>query len=233
MKSILKEIVLSRLPPAVSNLVLPRLAPSGNPFRGGILESRVIFVHVPKAAGSSVKTELYGSPQFGHRRIAEFQAYDRRKTVEFFKFAFVRNPWDRLLSAHAYLTGGEGANSRDRRFARDMLAPKGDFAGFVTALDDSAFAAQVMRYDHFRPQGDWICLPGQSGHAMDFLGRFERFEEDMAVVRDRLERPARAAERVRTSRHGDWQAAYTPRMRDITARLYAGDIALLDYSFHT
>lgn len=138
MKSTLKEMVLTGLPPALSNLVLPRLMPGGNPFREGILDSRVIFIHVPKAAGSSVKTELYGRPQYGHRRIAEFQAYDRRKTAEFFKFAFVRNPWDRLLSAHAYLTGGEGTSGRDRRFAAEMLAPKGAFEGFVTALDDPA-----------------------------------------------------------------------------------------------
>lgn len=232
MKSVLKQIVLTRVPPALSNLLLPRLAPSGNPFHEGILESRVIFIHVPKAAGSSVKTELYGSPRYGHRQIAEFRAYDRRKTAAFFKFAFVRNPWDRLLSAHAYLTEGEGANSRDRRFARQILAPKGDFQGFVHALENPAYARQVMAYDHFRPQGDWICLPGQSSHAMDFLGRFERFEDDMAVVRNKLGRPARAAERVRLSKHGDWQAAYTPRMRDIAARLYAADIALLGYPFH-
>lgn len=86
-----------------------------------------------------------------------------------------------------------------------------------------------MGYDHFRPQADWICLPGEQAHAMDFLGRFERFEADMAALRERLGRPPRAAAKVRPSRHGDWQAAYTPRMRDIASRLYARDIALLGY----
>lgn len=225
-----KDLFYSHVPPAVARHLLPVL-PGGSPYGEKILETEAIFVHVPKAAGSSIKTELYGAPLYGHRRIVEFYAYDPVRAAAFFKFGFVRNPWDRLLSAWTYLVQGEGTNRRDRAFAREHLSPLGDFTAFVTALDAPRRARRVLRYDHFRSQAHWICLPGQSGHALDFLGRFERMEDDMAALRAQLGLPPRAATRIRGSDHPPYRDAYTERTRGIVADLYAEDIRLLGYAF--
>ncbi len=122
MKTTAKDLFYDLAPPVLSNLLLPRLLPGASPFKPGILETGVIFIHVPKAAGSSIKTEIYGKPQFGHRRIAEFYAYDRARTAAFFKFAFVRNPWDRMLSAFTYLRQDKGNSGRDRQIVADLYA---------------------------------------------------------------------------------------------------------------
>jgi hypothetical protein len=50
------------------------------------------------------------APCPGPRRIVEYMTYDPQKTRDVFKFFFVRNPWDRLLSACSYLKQGEGAS---------------------------------------------------------------------------------------------------------------------------
>lgn len=227
----LKDILLAGVPPAVLNQVLPRVVPGRTPFSAQILERRVIFIHVPKAAGSSLKTEIYGAPGGGHRRIAEFAAYDRARTRDFFKCAFVRNPWDRLLSAYAYLQQGAGTSGRDNRFAREHLAQMADFQSFVRALETPAYAREVMRYDHFRTQCHWICMPGATGHALDFLGRFETLEADLARLRETLDLPSQEMPKVRPSQHSPYREAYDDRNRDIVARLYAQDIALLGYTF--
>ncbi|MAS43496.1 MAG: hypothetical protein CML46_16855 [Rhodobacteraceae bacterium] len=233
LKSRVKEGLYAALPLSVTGGILRLAMPGGSPMLPEIVAREAIFIHVPKAAGTSVKTELYGRPLGGRRRIAEFMAYAPERTRAFAKLCFVRNPWDRLLSAHAYLTQGKGASGRDRRFAAQILAPKGDFEGFVTAIGaDRAFRHAVMSYDHFRPQWWWTCLPGAETHAMDFVGRFETFEADMARLRATLGLPEKAAsERSRASGHAPYREAYDTRMRDIVAGLYARDAALFDYTF--
>lgn len=211
--------------------LLPRVAAGRSPFLPQIVNREVIFIHVPKAAGSSLKTELYGRPLGGHRSIAEFMAYDAGKTARYFKFCFVRNPWDRMLSAYTYLKTRTATSHRDRQFASAFLDQTDDINDFVATLEDRKYRKAVMSYDHFRPQSHWICLPGQDDHAMDFIGHFETMEVDLANLRARLDLPSNSLTRVRASQHAPYREAYSDQARDGVARLYAHDIALLEYEF--
>src|SRR3954454_22051651 len=56
---------------------------------------KCIFIHIPKTAGLSVSKTLFGNYAGTHLGIDHYIATLGRKTVEeYFKFAFVRNPWD-------------------------------------------------------------------------------------------------------------------------------------------
>jgi hypothetical protein len=234
MKTRLKDFAYDRLPLPLVGAVLRRTAGESSPFIPAVEKAQAIFIHVPKAAGSSIKTKLYGQPQGGHRRISEYYAFDPVRAAAFFKFAFVRNPWDRLVSAYAYLTEGletRSTSGRDRRFAETTLLHAGDFTAFVLALENRRYRRQVMEYDHFRTQSDWVCLPGQREHAMDFVGRFERMEEGMEEVCVHLGLPQVALTRERTSTHAPYREAYTGRTRTIAAEVYAEDAARFGYAF--
>jgi hypothetical protein len=227
----LKDSIYDRVPTKLLTAALPLLLPSKSPFLPPILERRAIFIHVPKAAGSSLKEEIYGERVGGHRRIAEFRAYDPGRTADFYKFTFVRNPWDRLLSAYSYLQQGVDSTARDRAFASRYLSQFRDFEAFVIGLGDRRTREPILHYDHFRPQSYWMCLPGQRDHALDFVGRFESMERDLAAVRHHLGLPARPLGKSRSSRHQDYMAAYSPAMIDIVAGIYSDDIDLLGYGF--
>ncbi len=76
---------------------------------------RCIFVHIPKAASVSVCRGLFGELAGGHAHIGVYQlAFSHLEFSSYFKFAFVRNPWDRLFSAYAFLRDG-GMDESDRR----------------------------------------------------------------------------------------------------------------------
>ena len=197
---------------------------------------RLIFIHVPKAAGSSLKTLVYGSlaasPQ-GHRRIVEYHIADPERARAYFKVAFVRNPWDRLLSAYTYLLASPARAPQDVAFAESHLRQAGSFEAFVSALDTRpVYRRVVLSFVHFVPQHQYICLPGATGPAMDFLGRFERVAEDTEILKQRLGlADGGALPRVRTSERQGYRDSYSTKMRDIVGQIYARDIALLGYAF--
>lgn len=181
-----------------------------------------IFIHIPKAAGSSVALTLFGQPS----RHIPWQDYARanpRKFAQYFKFTFVRNPWDRLVSTWAFLRKG-GMNEQDRHWADTVLCHYPDFDSFVHGW---LSPQSIQSWVHFRPQHTFFCdAHGQA--QVDFVGRFERLEQDFAVVAERLG-CSRPLARVNASERGDYRRYYTPEMRRIVAEVYARDIELLGY----
>jgi hypothetical protein len=226
-----KDLILNTLPCSVLNVILPQMAPARSPWKPEILAKKAIFIHMPKTAGSSLKEQLYGTEMGGHRSLAEYRAYDRHSTQAFFKFCFVRNPWDRFLSAYTYLKQGHNSTYRDKEFAKTYLSQTRDVNDFADRLaENRAYRAQVMLYDHFRPQSHWICLPGAKDHGMDFIGQFESLDASMADLRTRLKLPDTPLPQTRMSRHESYRSVYDDAARKTVARLYARDIDLLGYS---
>jgi hypothetical protein len=187
-----------------------------------------IFIHIPKAAGISIGTSLFGRPT-GHRRLAVYQiAFSEQEFNAYFKFAFVRNPWDRLLSAYTFLRQG-GLNERDRAFADRHLSAYANFDAFVRGW---LSPANVVRSLHFMPQYRFLCEPGRDRPRTDFIGRFESLERDFEHVRRVLGLTAPLAHLNRTAAsRPDYRAAYSPATCATVARVYRKDIQLFGYAF--
>lgn len=189
-----------------------------------------IFVHVPKTAGTSVGEAIYGA-WVGHVPISRFAAFDREKFRSFFKFSFVRNPWDRLLSGFAHLKGqGEPLAAREERWSKRYLSEIENFEDFVLKLRDEEFRALIINDVHFRSQLDWITLRGSNRIAVDFLGRFESLEDDFSQLSRRLGIRAALPLRKQTKRP-PYRDAYSKEMRGIAEQIFRSDIERLGYSF--
>jgi len=226
-----RDLICRLFPPAASRH-LWRYLPGSSPYVPGTVESGVIFIHVPKAAGTSLKQELYpNSSRRGHRRIGEYYSWDPDLAGRLHKFAIVRNPWDRLLSAYMFLRQGKRTSRRDKRFSARVLARSPDFTAFVTALEQPVMRRVVLSYDHFRPQRYWICLPGTADHAMDQIARMETLDADIEALYTKLGRPYTPLPHRRRSCHGSYRDAYTVKTREIVQDLYASDVQLLRYRF--
>lgn len=192
------------------------------------IESRCVFIHIPKAAGISVGTGLFGQLTGHHRSIAGYQLILNQHEFEtFFKFTFVRNPWDRLASAFHFLKQG-GLHQIDAQWAAEQLAPYPDFEAFVTGWVNHK---NIHSWFHFRPQHTYLCLPGQREPRVDFIGFFENLPSDYELLRQRLGtgRPLKAENVTRQRR--DYRELYTEEMKEIVARIYRDDIELLGYTF--
>ena len=184
-----------------------------------------VFVHVPKAAGTSVSKVLFGNHGFGHKSVVDYKRilgpleYRRR-----FSFAFVRDPYTRLVSAYTFLKQG-GMTERNRRFSEDRLSEVSSFAEFVT---DWLTPETMWEAQHFQPQSHFVCDRGRIG--VDFVGRFEALERDFAQVCVRLGIARMLPHSNRTDRSAPLLSYYTPDLRRRVASLYAEDFDLLGYS---
>jgi len=189
-------------------------------------ESRSIFVHVPKCAGVSVCRTLYGNLAGGHTTLREYtRIFEPARLLEYFKFTIVRNPWDRLVSAYHFLQGG-GFDHRDAEWFESELSRFEDFDDFVRGWVN---ATNIWSWHHFRPQHHYMHDP-KGRISVDFVVLLENLDEDLEVVRRRIEWHGSLPESNR-SRHRPYSDYYTSDTRRIVAEVYARDIALLDYSF--
>lgn len=72
--------------------------------------SGVVFIHIPKSAGSSVCDRLYGK-RVGHFTAAEILEYDTSNSLSDLHWVSVlRDPSSRLLSAYRYARMGGGSD---------------------------------------------------------------------------------------------------------------------------
>jgi hypothetical protein len=181
---------------------------------------RFVFAHVPKCGGIAMRAALepFADKQSAvlsgttHETLAALIAR-RPDLAGHFKFAFVRNPWDRLVSFHVY--------------AREKLRPtypqmQGvDFGAMLRLLDrDTAWMRELFV---MRPQTDYAA-------GADFVGRFEDMDGDFARVCRQLNIRA-ALPRMNTSRHGAYAGYYDKWGRDFVAARYAQDIQEFGYAF--
>lgn len=191
-------------------------------------EKRVLWYRVPKVGSRSIYYHL--------KRHLEFECdhpYDFLIPVnlyrDYFKFGFVRNPWDRLVScwsqkvARKNLFAWVDAETWSR--LRDFPA----FVDFVSELDLTHCDA------HLRLQSRLIDLS-----QVDFVGRLEHFDRDYPEVCRRIGVPLDGLERINRSTRADlstrghtghYREFYTDALADKVRDLYRLDIQIFGYRF--
>ena len=200
---------------------------------------KFIFVHIFKTAGTSIADSLARyCYRPGSTRPSNWMAYlstnwkkihrmpikkhataleirdslDRGVFDSFFKFTFVRNPWDWQVSLYHYIL--EHPENRGHEETRRM----GSFRNFVLSRVGLTFT----------PTG---CLTDADGNLMvNFVGKFENLDRDFGLVCEKVGISANLPHINKMQRSG-YRDYYDSETRDLTAKLYAEDIERFGYNF--
>ena len=184
-----------------------------------------VYIHIPRVAGTSVATSLFGREVL-HTTLRDYQATGNNLT-SYWKFAIVRNPWDRLVSAFEYLKrGGMAGYPYDQVMGSLITKRDMSFERFVKGW----LPGRALSYIHFYPQIHFISSK-EGAIGADFLGRYESLDCDFDVIASKLGIDASLPRLNQSSRSRDYRQYYTPDLVDLVEEVYADDVRLLDYTF--
>ena len=188
-------------------------------------EHMVISIDIPRTASSARARLFAGVPIDDSESTPAVQAmqakywsaigkhasaryYLRRSPIKFityFKFTFVRNPWDRMVSFFHY---------RKRKFGAD------DFELYIIENKFNDLNSQQLDYITFFRRK---CL-------VDFVGRFEKLNHDFDKICEIVGFPHRLPyEPWKLSR--DYTSNYNDVTRKIVAQCFHKDIDHFKYKF--
>jgi hypothetical protein len=137
--------------------------------------------------------------------------------AHYFRFTFVRNPWDRMVSNWKMFNRKPGRIQQLRS---------------MTDQDLSAFDAFVrFAIDH--PNHHWQPQVRFLPDSVDFIGRLETFDRDFAVVCDRIGRADRSYEAANSLPSAHYSSFYSPETIEQVASFYSEDVEAFSYRFET
>lgn len=199
-----------------------------------IHDIELIFVHIPKTGGRSIEKLLNGigkSIEFQEGWDEENKTWYQHLTIkqifnlrenckDYFKFSFVRNPWDRMVSDYFY-------------FMKHGIS--GEFKDFLTESKTyfnnfPKFNGNVGCKDHRLPQIHFL-LDKNNDYSIDFTGKFENLQQDFDIICNKIGIPPQQLPHINKTEHQHYTEYYDEETKQIVAEKYAKEIELFGYKF--
>jgi len=196
-----------------------------------------------KALNGAIKCRLYSGYRVGtdamhltvklakERRVIDPRGWNPKSERYYVTAAFVRNPWDRLVSefhwrspwtrVEAMLAWDDFCAVKDRTFDQ-----------FVHALWNVWDSLAMYRHDkicHVLPQHLWTHEDGKQ--AVTVVGRYEKLQADWDVVGCTAGLPRTKLPHVNKSKHKPYWMYYTDETKKLVEQMYGEDIDLFKYQF--
>lgn len=208
-----------------------------------------IFFHITKTAGSSIKESLKSYAQelqkfkinrppkmLGEKinplyemwesSIWHAKARDAQKELpaevynNFYKFAFVRNPWDWQVSYYHFIL-------KEETHIKHQLVKSMD--GFEQYLEWVINTKNPFPKGSTKLQKD-IITDSTGKLIVDFVGRYETLDADFSTICQVLNLQA-TLPYLNQSKHQDYKSYYNEKTRKLVEEHFQEDIALFGYTF--
>ncbi|MEA3638335.1 MAG: sulfotransferase family 2 domain-containing protein [Lamprobacter sp.] len=205
---------------------------------------KFIFLHVPKTAGTSVTSWLsehtgwndieLGGTHYGEQiqaiygqrfKLHKHSPANQVKSIvgsdiwnSYYKFAIVRHPLDRLVSAFHFYQAWE----------HPSVAPAKECKNINEFLNSAYFDKD--RRNCTRSTGSQAkFLESPQNEPLDKICRFEMLEDDIAEVADFLRINLPQLPHKNKTAHDTFQAYFTPEMRALAEGIYFSDFLAFGY----
>ena len=146
---------------------------------------------------------------------------------EYYKFAYHRNPWDRMISSWIEFTEERGHLLTWSQGMKDQFK---NFEDFILNFRDTDWAEDI----HFRPTC-WYTHSDEGVKIVDFIANYNNWQQDTEVIFDNIGLRLEDMEGKRwrqTVRDKDYKKYYTnDKMIDEVAQHFRSDIAMFGDKF--
>ena len=196
---------------------------------------KFLFSHINKCGGTTVDTMLvkycdkFSEDHIGipvdklYETLNQTKHQNMRqmindKTKDYFKFSFVRNPWDKLVSVFYY------------RRLRYGLYTSIDFKQFIKHNVKKWKVDTISNENANALQYNWLCdFNGKL--VTDFIGKIENFQEDFNTICDKIGIPRKQLPHKNATKHKHYTEYYDDETKQLVAEKYAKDIETFGYEF--
>lgn len=206
-------------------------------------DKKVIFIHIPKTGGQTILRMLlppeiknFGNINYeyimGHdiknnktlvhatyKEFLEITERDHADYEDHFKFAMVRNPWDRVVSLWA-----KNAKKHGCSFGRFVGLIENKDYGKLKKFFINEYIAMVMS----RPQSDFLLIDGEI--KLDKIYYFEDYENEIKKLQKKIGIDVTFGH-TNKSKHDHYSEYYNSRLVRRVAKIYQKDIELFKYKF--
>ena len=181
---------------------------------------KFIFIRIPKTASSSMKRVLLPYMQKGYSIRVRYRDIKSLKNLvcakcmlgHYYKFTFVRNPFERIVSYYEFNKGVYKRNNKPW--------PYREFKEFVF---------EKGYWWQFR-QHEWLV--NKNGKPIvNFIGRFENIKEDWLKLCNNLGIEPKPLPVINKTKHRPYQEYYNNELRDFVTDVVKRDLELFDYVF--
>lgn len=192
---------------------------------------KFIFIHIPRTGGSSIESALCDSNWWKIHPPSKHVVAHIAKNIykpywdDYFKFSFVRNPWDRMVSMLRYGSFYGVELGEEGELVIDKYLKK-----FNKVEYDTRFF-NLKQFENFKqkPKSVYMNILGEE---MDFIGRFENLQEDFNNVCDLIKVNSKKLENLEKSPQRDeYSRYYNHTNKSIIENKYLLDIEEFNYSF--
>lgn len=161
-----------------------------------------------------VYKERFNSPYTGHVPAVYLRDFDRKAWDGFFKFCFVRNPYERAVSDYNWRVRARGKETGFREYLESVQRK-------IAELDHVS-----SRYDN------WQIYTIDDEIAVDFVGRYENLHDDFRHACERIGLPAGELPVAKkgATRH-DYRDYYGAREKALVSEIYRKEIEYFGYEF--
>jgi hypothetical protein len=208
-------------------------------------EHKIIFIHIPKCAGSSVEVYFNQKPfdwtkpnyknltgwcpkrkiHLQHataKQLLDLDLIDLETWNTYYKFSIVRNPWSRSLSDYLWM-------NRNYWFKSTFKSYLNSSGRFKNILNDSS--NKQFRGDHLISQKDFIYLNGKI--VVDKIIHFENIKEEFKELSNKLNLPSEVLPHDKKSkkRFSHYSHFYSDKEIKMIREKYSKDIDCFNYQF--
>lgn len=197
---------------------------------------KFIFIHIYKVAGTSISTALrrynhlpsklnrlksvlkiyprvYSRDFNGHITAKELRRSIPNYFDQYFKFAFVRNPWDWQVSLYHFA-------KQNKEHHQHKLISKMNFEEYI----------DWRVHEDLHLQKDFIN-DDEDNSLVNFVGKFEQLQSDFQTICNHLTIKDCCLLHKKKSEHLAYQNYYSQKTKSIVEEAFRDDITLFKYSF--
>jgi hypothetical protein len=154
---------------------------------------------------------------------------------DYFKFCFVRNPWDRMVSCYNNkITFNNNLNNS--QFRKGISGRFSKYKGFKAGMSFEEFVCSIKNIPDTKSEelfkSQYLTITDEKRNLLvDFIGKFERLDKDFSYVCKRIGLPDIKLPYLMKSKHKHYRKYYSNKTQEIVRRRYKKDIDMFSYKF--